>query len=237
MSDVDDTLRAVLLNPAEDVPRLIHADALEERDGDNGRDRARAELIRLQVDVHNGAHGPSCRNYVGRLCGQRWCRFCKAEIRASEILNVRRPAWIPDYHHWNRPMVWRRGFVDELNIGMLPTASYRGWLRRMAALHPFAKVNFVGALNRVRNGDEWYWTTCNIPGTSSNNVPYLDHVFRLYLDPAYAQPVVERGNVVYTVFRYPAPDIAASDMADAIVKYAHAPLRNPELLAMEDEQT
>ncbi len=49
MTDLDALLLAVADNPAEDTPRLMYADALDER-GWKG-DRERAEFVRVQVEI------------------------------------------------------------------------------------------------------------------------------------------------------------------------------------------
>lgn len=49
-SDVELLRRAVVENPYDDAPRLIYADALDERG--NPGDAARAEFVRLQVEQH-----------------------------------------------------------------------------------------------------------------------------------------------------------------------------------------
>lgn len=76
MSDLDALLRAIVTNPDEDTPRLMYADALDER-GEPG-DRERAEFIRRQcgnewtgtegwVEVPSGLDVHSERGFLWRI--------------------------------------------------------------------------------------------------------------------------------------------------------------------------
>ena len=58
MSDLDALLKAILANPEEDTPRLVYADALQER-GEPG-DEERAEFIRVQVAISRTAPDELC---------------------------------------------------------------------------------------------------------------------------------------------------------------------------------
>lgn len=57
-------LAAIIAHPAEDTPRLVYADWLDE----NGQ-HERAEFIRVQVELSRGPDGIDCRRITGRDSG------------------------------------------------------------------------------------------------------------------------------------------------------------------------
>lgn len=95
-SDGDALLRAICENPAEDTPRLIYADWLQE----NGKPE-RAEFIRLQCEA------------LG-LC-PAYPTLSAARTRASELLKAARDWWFDELPtilevEWGDLFV--RGFID-----------------------------------------------------------------------------------------------------------------------------
>jgi uncharacterized protein (TIGR02996 family) len=111
MTDRFDLLRAVARHPDDDTPRLICADWLDEQGND--RDSARAEFIRLQIDLD---HDPPRVNMIdwapdprSRRERELVTRFGAAWL-ASEL-----PAWaahqLRQCHGWpDEPFT--RGFVE-----------------------------------------------------------------------------------------------------------------------------
>ncbi len=93
LSDLEALYAAILAQPEEDTPRLIYADALDER-GQPG-DAARAEFIRVQVELDKQVpcsafmyscyeNGPRC------LCGDRW----GMQKRETALLGAHRTEWL-----------------------------------------------------------------------------------------------------------------------------------------------
>jgi uncharacterized protein (TIGR02996 family) len=80
--------------PADDLPRLIYADWLE----DHG-DASRAEFIRVQIRLARAADDPELR---------------QLRRRESELLHRHGPAWRRPLPAWLRGgLTFRRGFLDE----------------------------------------------------------------------------------------------------------------------------
>src|SRR5712691_461207 len=94
MSIETEFLDDVLDNPDDDAPRLIYADWLADRGGDD--DDARAELIRVQCQLE-------------RLPWERRLRAW-LDLRAAQLLRLFEPTWLPSDLHSPRQGEWRRGF-------------------------------------------------------------------------------------------------------------------------------
>jgi uncharacterized protein (TIGR02996 family) len=112
-------LRAVLADPADDVPRLILADWLDEH-----REPERAEFIRVQCELANHP-GMNCgvmycsRRDPGGLCDS--CQRYDA-LRQRELLtNFRAASWAGVNLPFN-DFEYRRGFVAQVNMPL------DGWL-------------------------------------------------------------------------------------------------------------
>lgn len=129
MTDREALLRAVLLSPADDTPRLVFADWLDE----TGQPE-RAELIRVQCELDTLVpcsafmyscyeHGPRC------LCGSRR----QLQEQEKKLLDQHWLDWCPEmtaasrYTQFNHDGEWawdfRRGFVSEVR---LPLESFFG---------------------------------------------------------------------------------------------------------------
>lgn len=63
MNDGDALMRAILLSPNDDAPRLVMADYLDEHD-----DPLRAEFIRVQCELASTKDGRSCKRCGGKIC-------------------------------------------------------------------------------------------------------------------------------------------------------------------------
>jgi uncharacterized protein (TIGR02996 family) len=97
MSDRTALLRAIIENPADDTPRLVFADWLDE----NGEPE-RAEFVRLQCHL--------TRARLPRKEREQLLRHEEALIRGHARLWAHRVAFA------RGGPVWRRGFIDEVTI-------------------------------------------------------------------------------------------------------------------------
>jgi uncharacterized protein (TIGR02996 family) len=101
MTQHDALLAAVCAAPDDDLPRLVYADWLDE----NG-DADRAEFIRTQITIANGAKGAKLANL---------------QKREAELLAHHWAAWTDDLagftdNHFEPPFDFRRGFVEAISI-------------------------------------------------------------------------------------------------------------------------
>jgi uncharacterized protein (TIGR02996 family) len=106
-------LKAVCRAPADDLPRLVYADWLEE----HGREE-RAEFIRLQIEVERDT---------------AWSGRWERDKRIAELQRDHAARWLRELPKWAltqydiaagfRP-AFRRGFVSELDIIAAPFLSY-----------------------------------------------------------------------------------------------------------------
>src|SRR4051794_26050786 len=89
-------LHAIVADPADDAPRLVFADWLD----DSGQDE-RAEFIRGQLRLAREAEDSLPRRKLAR--------------RVRELLEAYGAIWPPDIpyvHHWH----YRRGFIDRVGL-------------------------------------------------------------------------------------------------------------------------
>lgn len=128
MSDGEAILKSIIAFPADDTPRLMYADWLQE----NGEED-RAEFIRLMIADPKFMieHNPAVSGYSSR-----------SRDRVGLLLH-RNPQWLGEYDGSDgRSWVWRRGFVEVIG----DTAD--SWLSRgdgIAAQHPIREV-FLASL-------------------------------------------------------------------------------------------
>lgn len=98
MSDLEALYRAVLARPEEDTPRLMYADAVEERG-----DPARAELIRAQCEYASldrvDRQCPHSHDYADSPCrwqeGKCQCRGCELVRIEQTLRSTNRERWEP----------------------------------------------------------------------------------------------------------------------------------------------
>ena len=91
MNERDALMRAILTDPADDTPRLVFADWLEE----NG-EGARAEFIRLQIQLERMPRGRT--TVLGRPCvGEvpEWRVACRLKLRERELFEAHAAGWVP----------------------------------------------------------------------------------------------------------------------------------------------
>lgn len=130
MSDGDALFAAILARPDEDVPRLAYADWLDEF-GDE-RDRARAELIRVQIEI---ATVPEALRASDDL------RILELRAREQALLTAHGADWRAPLRGRGGPLQsgeahshFRRGFVE---IVWLPAGMF---VQRAGALFARAPV-------------------------------------------------------------------------------------------------
>jgi len=127
VTDEASLLRAVLDHPAEDTPRLMYADWLQE----HGQE-ARAEFIRVQCEIERV---PSFR---APECDPLRIREKQLMARGEE-----RDWFMPNVFAHRIEWEFRRGFVAEL------TCASADWLAHadaITAAHPVERVRFTGPL-------------------------------------------------------------------------------------------
>jgi uncharacterized protein (TIGR02996 family) len=149
-ADATALVRAVLESPADDAPRLVFADYVEEQ-GDPGR----AEFIRLQVAA---AH-ESCAQRLPRqhTCSDVACRRCRPYgDRLAALCEL--PGfggWVWD--GWEAPVVhvwFDRGFVEGVSVVAERFAEVAG---RLFALEPIRSVRLTGRMPALTpSGATWY---------------------------------------------------------------------------------
>lgn len=97
-SDEQSFLTAICTNPDDDTARLVYADWLDEQD-DPSR-AARAEFIRVQVELAKFSHcancgGTSVMRYDGVSASCQWCADARPlRHRESELLTIHCAAWL-----------------------------------------------------------------------------------------------------------------------------------------------
>jgi uncharacterized protein (TIGR02996 family) len=110
----DDFMRAVRARPADDAPRLVFADWLDEHG-----DACRAEFIRVQCELAHAAPGP---------------RRAALETREAALLNAHRPAWTEPVRPLVLACTFRRGFLASVRLTARQLAEHGDALFRLAPL-------------------------------------------------------------------------------------------------------
>lgn len=123
MSGDDGFLDAILASPADDTPRLVYADWLD----DNG-DTARAEFIRVQCEL-------------ARLEGES-CRRRSLEVRERKLQAANAARWLGRLKGCPRDRVFRRGFLERVRLHAQTFAAHG---RALFRLGPVREVLLVGA--------------------------------------------------------------------------------------------
>ncbi len=127
-------LETIRTNPADDAPRGIIADWLDDHD-----QPARAEFIRLQLEAER-LRGGGCAVVLGTECDgtKEWCIRCRVVAKANALLAKDWPLWAAPaggfcdnlYPHKladNETRVWfTRGFATEVR---LPFAQFMGQVK------------------------------------------------------------------------------------------------------------
>lgn len=162
-------LRAVLADPADDLPRLACADWLEER----GRvgDAERAEFVRVQLALAKApdglckgfwVHSPDCPDV--RECNRLMHARDRLRHRASDLLDVALP---PDGTEagavWAEPLPtlgvgvydpwYRRGFIHSVT---LPLDAFLAHAEAVFSWHPVSEVTLSDLGPQAGYGG-WCW--------------------------------------------------------------------------------
>lgn len=172
MTDCDAMLAAILSDPADDLPRLMYADWLDE----NGESE-RSEFVRVQVELSRYKHGtgkcPTCRVLSGEV-HKEGCEYFRLKTKENDTAHK----YILGRGEWNAPIIaalglqplqddfagqwyWVRGFVASVRL------SWKDWLHHHEALywHPkqtveCPKCNGRGGYDEYRGIGEWDWASC-----------------------------------------------------------------------------
>jgi uncharacterized protein (TIGR02996 family) len=142
MNQLDGLLATILANPADDMPRLVYADALEE----SGQVE-RAEYIRLAIDLHNNpATTGSDRDLkFNRLKAKKLFPHIPREING----------------------VVRRGFIESVRC---PLGAWLEHGPRIVAEHPVERVEITDREPR-EDGWFWYWMYEGEPDLAPHWIP------------------------------------------------------------------
>ena len=127
-------LRAVAANPADDLPRLVFADFLEETGEPDSI--ARAHFIRAQIALTQLVPGSA--------------EYRETEALQDRLLNLYLGSWIwdlPDHLHTDGRPVWQRGFIESVRL------SWRDLLTSSALFEtvPITRVQIAFALVNYYN--------------------------------------------------------------------------------------
>jgi uncharacterized protein (TIGR02996 family) len=153
-------LAAIRAHPAEDTPRLVYADWLQERGGDD-----RAEFIRIQCQLARRRGDRGCKvcsmktvraRAYNLSMGEQMCMPCGALGRRESELFVRLPhseethpllgyasygiCDVSGWEHSNPAFQFRRGFPERVTI------SAADWVRSCGAIlagHPLRVVTLT----------------------------------------------------------------------------------------------
>lgn len=166
MTDLDRLLAAVLAHPAEDVPRLMYADEVQESDP------ARAELIRVQIELANFSaavigqvsYHPACRSFVEPPPHWEFNKVAWTDVqRAAELIEREAQLLTSNHGRWAPPLgtswdwTMRRGFAA---CGHLFWYGHGGWERNHGKLlraHPLERIVFYGARPTFYTNNTSYW--------------------------------------------------------------------------------
>lgn len=152
-------LSEVLLNPDEDMPRLIYADFLEEFG--NESEVRRAEFIRFQHEVPN-SYCTCVAVYEGAF---KKCPACKQMVKMNRILSRYGDLWLAEVGVppptpkaigvMGRTTIYRRGFVDEIEVDM-EWFDHKQVVKNLFQNHPVSKVTIRGKDPGGYNNVGWY---------------------------------------------------------------------------------
>jgi uncharacterized protein (TIGR02996 family) len=165
-------LADILANPADDTPRLVYADWLEE----NG-DEARAEFIREQIELAR--------------TGKEDHLWRGGSKRAQALLDAHKDRWVKGLPEWaRRNGSFRRGFVSSVRCTVRQFLQGGAALRRLTpleslrldrargALEPLVAAPFLAGLSSLTIANEGLLET---DAGLLARCPYLAGLRRLYL--------------------------------------------------------
>jgi uncharacterized protein (TIGR02996 family) len=153
MSTLNQLLRSIIEHLDEDTPRLMYADALDER-GDLG-DASRAAFIRLQIEMFrtpSKGHGKGV--YWRSSCMARAGRLCELMLREAPL----------KWHLLSPVQDWERGFLRDVQCSWNQFLLYRS----LFYWHPAESVQCPGCpackKGWIYTGkDGMKWIKCRAP--------------------------------------------------------------------------
>lgn len=196
MTEREALINAVVTSPADDLPRLVFADWLDEN-GD-GVDRAWANYIREGV---SGAwEGPMNVVDEHEILLRLWpCKLMPSEMRAD--------------------MNWKRGFPDRLNITQ---SAFKPHAKHIIRRCPLSEVNLHGRQPRCLGPQTWLWWVRRdngMPAERAEPSAWLFNELRHWLrgnrNPKESRST--RGGA--HAFTYRTRDAAATQLSAACIRY------------------
>jgi len=155
-----DFLAAIIANPADDAPRLVYADWLEEHDDPRG------EFIRVQIELEGSKCEPQCRCGMATRCV---CRRARLRAREQELMR----------HAWRWPIrrrggridcTFSRGFIARVQCRMSDWTMSGGEIARAT---PLEWVADSGVWPRGVNGEGYRWVG-NLPSWLLARLPSMN---------------------------------------------------------------
>jgi len=210
MSDGDALLRAILLNPADDVARLVYADWLQE----NG-DEPRANFIRASVEIDKlpGCGHPS-------PLGHSECRWCQLFVTEQNYLGSKDAIPKRALRYGQAPRgAFRRGFI----FTAAPTLEqFMDNARFLFRAHPIENVSLRDSPLTRQN----VWPHGLLPGYSETSLPGV--LFDCLVRHPHCFAFPGPPGAVFVAFRDTSD--ALLTMSDACVAYGRAIVGLPALL-------
>lgn len=144
MTEQQALLAAIIADPADDLPRMLYANYLDENYLDENGESERAEFVRVQLQLARPKM--DCHHHPWAPAGAPWCEVCQLRQREDVLLFSHEQSWHPCYwqmlktHHatWNVPnWDWSRGFISRL------VCPWTDWLKAAESLywHPSQTVS------------------------------------------------------------------------------------------------
>ena len=190
-----DFLAAIIANPADDAPRLVYADWLEEHDGPRG------EFIRVQVELARSKCEPPCPGNVHAAGGfgtRCLCRRRSLRAREQQLKAIHGRQWadrsaldtVRDPPAWT----FSRGLISRVKCSVTNWLLYGGRIVRatplevaeMSGCRPLAPIEIRSweyrddsySWSRPRYGDECM-TSWDLPSWLMDRMPRTNdyHVF------------------------------------------------------------
>ncbi len=171
MTDHDSLLRAITDNPAEDTPRLMYADALDER-GWKG-DRERGEFIRVQVGLARMVPPSDCD---GTFCDgslvvcqncKEWKSLYRREKELAEMMVPRDPRGSGATSRQTQGRYYfaecgcplagfslRRGFLEQITV---TTEDFLAHAAEIFTRHPVERVTLAGKNPQPQHTGRFGW--------------------------------------------------------------------------------
>lgn len=158
MTDLESLLRAVCEHPAEDTPRLMYADEVQETDP------TRAEFIRTSVKIWRLPPAwMFCERAGEHSVPNLWTWSYTPRCRCGACTLARRNYNLAKRHivwDWAKAMPlgcvnrWRRGFIEHIRI---TTAEFMGHAAAIFAAHPVTSVTITDARVFPSGGNDTYY--------------------------------------------------------------------------------